>query len=129
MAFSDITYIDTFIKDGKSSVLGLKNFYDTILISNINDHTIRIPIDDFFLKYRVELSDHVQYHNLSDNLYYKPKSVSLQLYDTTEMWLSLLRLNCMKNITEFCEPMIKIYNPMTIKDIIGVFFKRERKIT
>ena len=32
----DITYIDNYIKEGKQSVLSLRNFYDTILVGDAN---------------------------------------------------------------------------------------------
>jgi hypothetical protein len=93
------------------------------------DHVTRIPISDFFIKYRNQLVDSVQYYNLPESYFYKPKSVSLELYDTTELWLSLLRLNAMRNSTEFHLPIIQVYNPTDIKEFINIFFKREGKIT
>lgn len=124
-------YIDNFIREGQSATLSLKNFYDTMLVSDIDnkDHIIRIPIGDFFLKYKDQLEGIEQYYHLPDKYFYKPKTLSLELYDTTEMWLSLLRVNGMRNITEFSQSIIKVYNPAEIKEFINIFFKREGKIT
>lgn len=125
------TYIDTYIQDGQKAVMSLKNFYETILVTDVDnrDHIIRIPIDDFFSKYHDQLETAVQWYNVPDRYFYQPKTVSLEIYDTTEMWLALLRLNHMRNVTEFNQSFIKIYNPEEIKDLIGIIFKREGKIT
>ena len=125
------TRIDQYILDGHNSVLSLRNFYDTILVTDDDsrDHISRIPIGDFFLNYRNELKDIVQAYTLSDMHFYRPKSLSLELYGTTEMWLSLMRINEFRSIIEFDLPVIKIYNPTAVRELISIFFKREGKIT
>lgn len=125
----DVTYVDQFIIDGQSAVLSLKNFYESMLImdSDKRNHIIRVPWYDTFLKYRSELSEYVQLYNVPDTMMYQPKSVSMELYGTTELWLALLRLNGMRNITEFIEPMIEIYNPTQLMELLTIFFKREGK--
>lgn len=130
MALPNNTYIDSFISDGKKSTLSIRNFYDTILVSDVDnrDNIFRVPINDFFIKYQSQLSDSIQYYSLSERMFYRPKTLSLELYGTTELWLSLLRVNGMRNITEFHTPIIKVYAPNDIKEIISIFFKREGKI-
>lgn len=127
MGLPNVTYIDSYIKDSELAVMNLKNFYETLLVSDVDNrrHTIRIPINDFFLKYRSQLESSATYYNMTDNYFYKPKTLSYDLYDTTEMWLSLLRLNSMRNIIEFNKSIIKIYNPYQVKNLINIFFKRE----
>ena len=127
----NITYIDTFIEDGHKSVISLRNFYETMLVGDIDDrdHIFRIPVYDFFIKYRQELSECIQYYNLPESFFYRPKSLSLELYDTTEMWLAILRLNGMKSIIEFNQGLIKVYNPHDVKELINIFFKREGVIS
>lgn len=120
----NITYMDSFINDGKNDILSIKNFYDTILIEAKKDHVIRVPCDDFFIKYKNELEDSVQLYTISESFYYKPKLLSLKLYNTTELWLGLLRVNNMRNVSEFHYPIIKIYNPNNILELINIFFKR-----
>lgn len=129
MGLPNITYVDKFISDGNNQVLSLNNFYDTILTRDINkeDSIARIPFDDFFIKYREQLKECIQYYSLPESLFYKPKSLSYELYGTTELWLALLRVNEMRNITEFHLPIIRIYNPGQVKDLINIFFKREKK--
>lgn len=128
---ADNTYMNTYIEEGQKQVISLKNLYDTILVGDADnpDHVFRIPISDFFVKYKDELSPYVEYYNLPESMFYKPKMVSLELYGTTELWLSLLRLNGMKNISEFSMPIIKVYNGIKLKEMINIFFKREKKIT
>ena len=126
----DVTYIDRYIADGQKATISMRNIYDTILVGSENntDHIYRIGIDDFFLKYRSQLDQIVQWYNVPETVYYKPKTMSLQLYGTTELWLSILRLNNMKNITEFHYPIIKVYNPNSLRELMQIFFKREKKI-
>jgi len=126
MALPDITYIDKFIADGNKETISLKNFYETILVGDINnpDHIYRIPISDFFVKYKSELDGIVQHYSIPQSMFYKPKTVSYELYGTTELWLAILRLNEMRNITEFHQPIIKIYNANSLKELIDIFFKR-----
>jgi len=127
MSLPNITYIDTFIEDGKRSILSLKNFYDTMLVGDVDNrnHIFRVPVYDFFIRYKEELSECIQYYNLPELFFYKPKSLSYELYDSTEMWLALLRLNGMKSIVEFNQALIKVYNPIDVKELINIFFKRE----
>lgn len=131
MGLPNTTYIDKYITDGQQSVLSLKNFYETILIGDIDkpDHIFRAPLNDFFIKHRDQLSETDQWYNVPESMFYKPKMVSYELYGTTEMWLALLRLNNMINITEFHSPMIKIYNPYSVEELISIFFKREGVVT
>ena len=125
----DITYLDQFIADGQNETLSLKNFYDTTLVSNSDkDHIMRIPIDDFFLKHRSDLDPYVQVYKCPQEMFYKPKALSLTTYGTTELWLAILRINNMRNITEFHKPYILMYQPEAVKEIIKIFFKREGKI-
>lgn len=123
----DITYLDQYILDGEQSTLMLRNFYDTLLVTDANNETnmFRIPLNDFFIKYREQLAVTEQFYSLPQSLFYKPKSLSYNLYGTTELWLALLRVNGLRNISEFHYPIIKIYNPNQLMELINIFFKRE----
>lgn len=125
----DITYIDTFIEDSKKATLSLNNLYDTLLINTENtDHYYRVPWNDFFIKYKNELMDTLQLYSLPETLFYKPKTLSFELYGTIDLWLALLRANNMKNITEFHLPIIRIYNPGKLQELVSIFFKRDNII-
>lgn len=124
------TFIDKFITDGLHGTMTLRNFYRTILTrdADSSDHIIRIPVEDSFLKYRLQLEETVQIYEISEELFYKPKTVSMQIYQTTEMWLSLLRVNGMLSVADFNIPEIRVYNPDAVQEILGILFKREGKI-
>lgn len=125
----NITYLEEYVKDGQAAPITLSKIYDTILVGDAdnNQSFYRIPWDDFFIKYQHELEPCVQFYAIPEIKYYKPKMVSMELYGTTELWLSLLRLNYMRNISEFNLPMIKVYNPVMLQEYIDIFFKRESK--
>lgn len=129
MSLPNTTYIDSYIQDGQQSVLSIGNFYETMLVGNADkpDHIFRIPISDFFIKYKKELEPAIRVFNVPESMFYKPKMVSYNLYDTTELWLGLLRLNNMRNSTEFYHPIIRIYEPNQLKQLINIFFTREGK--
>lgn len=122
----DITYVTKYISDGNKSVVSLKNLYETLLVTDEQGNGLyRVPWNDFFIRYKDQLMSSIQFHSVPQSMFYKPKMVSLDLYGTTELWLSLLRLNGLKNITEFNYPIIKVYNPGNLFELINVFFKRE----
>lgn len=127
----DMTYMDRYIKDGKSETVSLSNLYDSMLVSSTDrpNHIFRVPIGDFFLNHSGDLKKFIQLYEVQEMKFYKPKLVSLELYGTTELWLSLLRVNNMENVTEFHSPLIKIYNPAMLAEYISIFFKREGKVT
>lgn len=131
MGLPNATYIDAFINDGNSETISLNNLYETKLIGNADNpnHIYRVPWSDFFIKYKTQLDKIVSLYSVPEERFYKPKMVSYELYGTTELWLGLLRLNNMRNTSEFYLPIIKIYNPYQIKELIDIFFKREGIIT
>lgn len=127
-SYPDITDINQYIKDGNDAVISLHNLYETIQVDNIKtNHSFIIPWNDFFLKYRKELMDIEEYYTIPESLFYNPKIVSFDLYGTVELWIALLRVNNMRNISEFHFPIIKIYNPQQLMQLINIFFKREKK--
>lgn len=122
----DITYATQYVNDGKKSSISLRNLYDTMLVVDENGNKLfRVPWEDFFIKHQEQLKDCTQYQSVPQSMFYKPKTLSLELYGTTELWLSILRLNGMRNITEFHYPLIQVYNPTELMELINIFFKRE----
>jgi hypothetical protein len=127
MSLPNITYTSSYISDGQNASLSLKNFYETLLVGDIDntDYYYRIPISDFFIKHRDELSNCIEYYAVPQRMFYQPKTLSYEIYGTTELWLSILRVNNMRHVTEFHQPIIKVYNPDSVKQLINIFFKRE----
>lgn len=130
MAEPNITYLNDYINDGQSALINLRKIYDTILVTEADNRNniFRIPINDIFLKYNEQFADTIQNYALPEFYFYKPKLLSYELYGTTELWLALLRINVMRNISEFNKSIIKVYTPDQIQELIQIFFKRERKI-
>jgi hypothetical protein len=129
MSVESNTYVTNLIDSGNKASVSLHNLYDTILVTNNDDSSdvFRVPWDDFFLKYKEELSNYIQLFNVPESMYYNPKMVSFSIYGTTELWLALLRVNNMRNVTEFHKPIIKIYNQYALNQLIDIYFKREGK--
>ncbi len=127
----DATFMDQYIKDGKTETISLKNLYESMLMGSVDrpEHVYRVPIGDFFIKHHDDIADAIQLYQVPEGMFYKPKMVSMDIYGTTELWLALLRVNGMRNITEFHQPIIRVYNPNMLRDYIDIFFKREKKIT
>lgn len=124
----DHSYIDNFIREGQTETFSLKNFYETKLITNgKRDNFFRIPFYSFFIEHYKDFESEIQFYTLPQNMFYKPKTLSMDIYGTTEMWLPILHLNEMITVAEFHKPIIKVYSPNTIFDLISIFFKREGK--
>lgn len=92
---------------------------------NVNDKdTIKIPYKSIIREYFPYLQDIVIQAQLTDDelsLYkYKPKKLSLDLYDTTELWSILLELNNMYSVIDFnLEKQPKIFDPNEFKPMIN----------
>lgn len=128
MSAPNITYTSTFVADGEKNPMTIKNFMETRLISSTEnpDHIYRTSFGDFFLRYWDELAVTRMYYAPPETTYYKPKLLSYMLYNTTELWLALLRVNGMTNATEFHLPIIWVYEPRKVKQLIDIFFKRDK---
>ena len=59
--------------------------------------------------------------NEAEQLYYqfKPKLLSEDLYDTTELWDTLLILNNYVSVSEFKPKVLKVYDPERFKEYIN----------
>lgn len=130
MSERKIAFLEDYIKNGQVDNFSIGKFYETILTSNADtpDHICRIAIDDFFIKHRKELSNIIIFKKVPDEMFYKPKLFSFMIYGTTEMWLSILRVNRMRNVTEFCKSVIAIYEPNQLKQLMNLYFKRDNTL-
>lgn len=122
------TYMEQYIADGQKSPMSGRKFMDTMLVTSKDnpDHIYRTSFGDFFLRHWKDFKPAMQLYACPQSCYYQPKTLSLMLYGTTELWLALLRANGMKNITEFHSPIILVYNPSKVKELINIFLKREK---
>lgn len=144
---SNTSEISTSISIGHNSVINMNRLYETALISDIDDPDsyFRIPFNDFFLKYKLELDtikrvidlesfwknknkdDRKVWHKWEERYFYKPKTFSYDYYGTTELWLAVLRANNMRNISEFSLPTIQVYDSIGLNRLISIFKKREER--
>lgn len=124
------TYIDQYINDGKKDARSLTKLYDTMLVGNVKDTSdiYRVPFNDFFLKYKHELENIIGLYQLDEEYFYKPKALSFMEYGTTEFWLAILRVNDMRSIAEFHQPIIYMYDADALLELVKVFLKREEKM-
>lgn len=102
--------------------------YDTlhpkaIITDNQSGRVIRVPYSAFTNKYKDALSKIIIEEELNDmekrEFWYKPKSVSLFYYNTTEFWADILVINGCVGLREFTPEKLKIYDPTQIKKIIN----------
>lgn len=94
------------------------NIYD--VQSNRN---IIIPFHSYANKYRDYLSSIIISEKLSEEdkrkYHYRPKTVSLDKYGTTELWSDILILNDCFNISQFTPDVLKYYDPDEYKDYLN----------
>lgn len=128
MDIDAITYVESLINKMNKEPQRLDNFHNSLLVSTNPDiHIFKIPIDDIFTKYKNQLFLTITTATISEEEFYKPKLVSERIYGTTELWLALLRLNMMRDVTEFCSPQILIYSPNIFNDLFDLIMQREGK--
>ena len=120
---STTTHMTDFSANNLNNNSSLNKFYRTLLTVDSEDlSTInRIPYDDFFTRYAGPLSQITVQYIVLPEYFYQPKTVSQMIYGTTELWLGLLR-----NITEFNQDIISIYEPAQLSSLIKIFFNREK---
>lgn len=84
---------------------------------------ITVPYMDLISKYSDFLDAIVVEMTLTDELYfryrYRPKTLSNDLYGTTELWFTLLNLNGFRSIMEFQPKKLKYYDPDQFKIYIN----------
>lgn len=98
--------INQFIKEYKEETLSFDTLHYKEIINKINnDGKLILLSDPILLKYDEELATHIIQLNLTDaelNKYkYNPKLLSYDLYNTTELWFMILRVNELYSTTQF----------------------------
>lgn len=87
------------------------------------DITIRIPYSSITNKYKDYLSTIVITKELTDdekrNYWFKPKTVSYDIYRTTELWDTLLILNYYTSISQFTPNVLRYYDPTRLKAFLN----------
>lgn len=87
------------------------------------ERVIQVPYSAFTNKYKDILSTIIITKELSPEekreFWYKPKSVSLFFYNTTELWSDILIINNCAALREFTPEKLKYYDPTELKKIIN----------
>lgn len=104
-----------------------------ILHDDITNTNIKIPFSSLTNKYKDFLSKIVITIDLSDELMlkyrYQPKTVSLDLYNTTEFWNDILILNNCFSVSQFTPKKLKVYDPEELKKYLNEILILEKIIT
>jgi hypothetical protein len=94
-----------------------------ILKDEYSSRNIEIPFSSLTNKYRDFLNKIVKTIELDDKLIaryrYRPKMVSYDLYETTELWNDILILNHCFSTYEFQPKKISVYDPSSLKEYIN----------
>lgn len=102
--------------------ISYRNLHTNAYIKN-NDEVIKIPYKSIVSEYMPYLKETAIEADFTDDekeMYrYKPKMLSNDLYDTTELWSALLELNNMVSITDFQTDKIKVFDPDELKELIN----------
>lgn len=93
-------------------------------INNIKDGMIvKAPVLSIFDKYRHFLHPIIEVMDLTEENYkkyrFKPKTLSYDLYNTTEFWAALLSINNCTSILEFDLQRVKVYHKTKIRQLLN----------
>lgn len=84
---------------------------------------IIVPYESYVNKYRHSLDGIIVSSELSDAekraYWYKPKTVSFELYGNAEFWYTLLILNQCTSVNQFTPNVMKYYDPNYFKDYLN----------
>ena len=109
--------IDDLIESSKGKDLSYKNLHSYIYIKEHEGDIIKVPYGSVIRNYLPYLRDIAYEVTLTRNEYtryrFKPKTVSYDLYNTTELWGAILELNQVYSVIDFNleNKKIKVFNP------------------
>ena len=108
----------------KELEISYRNLHPTVKIeSTAYNREITVPYSSIINKYRHYLSSIVTRLDLSpkeqEKYMYKPKMLSEDIYDTTELWDSIMILNDCVSIIDFKPKQVFIYDPRQFKAFIN----------
>ena len=129
---STIQELIDFIKDEEISY---RNLHLPIYIHNTKtDDIIRVPYQSIFAKYidyfrSIRIKSSFSEREIM-KYRYKPKMLSNDLYDTTELWSVLLEINGFSSIIDFnLEKPIYVLHPGRMLDILNEILILEEILT
>lgn len=114
--------IDELINSIKQEEVSYRNTHTSIYVRE-DGEIIKIPYKSILREYRDYFKSaimEVKFLPKDETTYnYKPKALSLKLYNTTELWSALLELNNVYSIAEFVFGVCKIYEPRKFKALVN----------
>ena len=103
--------------------LSYKVLHRNMLIRNETDGNIMVPFSSYINQYRIFLTDIIVTSELTQDEYrkyvYQPKTFSQDLYETTELWDTILILNQCTSVIEFDLKTVKYYDPDKLKSYLN----------
>ena len=91
---------------------------DSIIISNC----------DILKKYENILLDRCINVQISEDFYYRPEKISLRLYNTTDLWYTILFLNGLETQDKLDMPVIRALNPDSVNIFLEILSTEKHNI-
>lgn len=112
------------VEDMRDRDISYKTLHRTAnLYDRKTDTTIKIPYESLSNKYKDYLSTIIISKELTEEerrkYWYKPKSLSNDIYGTTEFWDIFLILNYCTSISQFTPLVVKYYDPDEFKRFLN----------
>ena len=118
--------------DVKTLALSYRVLHPKAVIHNMETNiNIRVPYSSIISKYKdylkaiilevdLDAKEQIKYS-------YKPKTLSQDLYGTTELWDTILLLNECKSVIDFkLEDKVKVYDPIELKSYLDEIIVMEK---
>lgn len=120
--------IEEFVEMGACDEITYKNF--SILAKFIGESsTVEYAQDNIIYDYMDELLEKAITYEFSDDEYlkyrYKPKLLSYDIYDTTELFFIILAINGMCSVKDFNKRKIKILYKSDMFDLLNQIYNAE----
>ena len=116
--------IDELINSVKDKQMSYRNLHTYFYIRNKKGEIIKVPYKSLFKEYRNFFKSAIINVSFQPNevtkYRFSPKKLSYDLYNTVELWSTLLELNDMLSLYEFnLEKPIKVYSPAQFKKLLN----------
>ena len=113
MNVSNAGTIEDFIRLGESQSITHSSLYFKTIIEYNKKEMVIFNHEFILIKYMEYLKPYMEMVELSDNEHikykFKPKLLSLDLYETPDLWGALLYINNMISVVEFTKKKIMVF--------------------
>lgn len=126
-----ITTIPLQISEGKTLNVSNARLHSHKVLSIDSDKMV-INFLSRLTNYQYPLSDRIKTMQFTNDQYrkyrYRPKTLSFDLYGTTELGTALMRINGCVTMAEFNFSKLKVYDPSIVTALIEVMNKEKDRI-